>query len=76
MLVLLLIKIIDKNFVTSYLWSNFDVPLILSKPWFVNIVHPDFIHPEAHLINKRLILFYKIILYLILLSLTFFIYIF
>ena len=58
-LVLLLIKIIDKNFVTAYLWSNFDVPLILSKPWFVNIVHPDFIHPEAHLINKRLILFYK-----------------
>ena len=50
---------IDKNFVTAYLWSNFDVPLILSKPWFVNVVHPDLIHPEAHLINKRLILYYK-----------------
>ena len=58
-LVLLLIKIIDKNFVTAYLWSNIDVPIILSKPWLVNVVHPDLIHPEAHLINKRLILYYK-----------------
>ncbi len=58
-LVLLLIKIIDKNFVTAYLWSNFNVPLILSKPWFVDLIHPDLIHPEAHLINKKSILYFK-----------------
>ena len=58
-LVLLFVKIMDKKFATAYLWSNLNVPLILSKPWLVNIVHPDLIHIEAHLINKELILYYK-----------------
>ena len=58
-LILLLIKILDKNIPTGYLWSNFNVPLVLSKSWWINLVHPDLIHPDTHLIDKKLILFFK-----------------
>jgi len=58
-LILLLIKISDNNIPTGYLWSNFNVPLVLSKPWWINLVHPDLIHLDSHLINKKLILYYK-----------------
>jgi len=58
-LILLLIKILDKNIPTGYLWSNFNVPLVLSNPCWINLVHPDLIHPDSHLIDKKLISYFK-----------------
>ena len=49
------VKFLDKEVPTAYIWSNQLVPKILRKPWFINLVHPDMLNPEAHLITENLV---------------------
>lgn len=56
-LVIGLVKIFDPRIPTAYIWSDEDVPDILKKPRFVDLVHPDMFHPEAHLVTDDLVRF-------------------
>ena len=49
------VKFLDKEVPTAYIWSNQLVPKILRKPWFINLVHPDMLNPEAHLVTENLV---------------------
>lgn len=50
------IKWMDRRIPTAYLWTNRDlVPKYLRKPRFLRLLHPDFFHPEAHLVSENLI---------------------
>ncbi|MDP6578803.1 MAG: glycerophosphodiester phosphodiesterase family protein [Candidatus Marinimicrobia bacterium] len=49
------VKFLDKGIPTAYIWSNQLVPKILRKPWFINLVHPDMLNPEAHLVTENLV---------------------
>ncbi len=49
------VKSLDKGIPTAYIWSNQLVPKILRKPWFINLVHPDMLNPEAHLVTEKLV---------------------
>ena len=49
------VKSLDKGIPTAYIWSNQLVPKILRKPWFINLVHPDMLNPEAHLVTENLV---------------------
>jgi glycerophosphoryl diester phosphodiesterase len=53
------VKMIDHTIPTAYLWSDENVPSILTKPRFINVVHPDILHPTAHLMNENVISFAK-----------------
>lgn len=54
-LVLWMIKWKETKITTAYLWTNDDIMLILQKPLFVRLVHPDLFHPEAHLVTPQLV---------------------
>lgn len=56
-LVLWRVKMFDRNIPTAYLWSDENVPPILTKPRFINLVHPDMLHPSAHLVDDKVLLF-------------------
>ena len=56
-MVLWKVKRFNKTIPTAYLWSDENVPIILKKPRFINLVHPDMLHPSAHLVEKRVFLF-------------------
>ncbi|MCH8012713.1 MAG: hypothetical protein IIA61_12310 [Candidatus Marinimicrobia bacterium] len=58
-LVIGLVKIFDPRIPTAYIWSDEDVPDILKKPRFVDLVHPDMFHPESHLVTSNLVRFAK-----------------
>ncbi len=49
------IKLLDKRIPTAYIWSNQLVPKILRKPRFINLVHPDMLNPESHLVTEDLL---------------------
>lgn len=50
------VKWLDRRIPTAYIWTDRDlVPRLLRKPRFVSLVHPDFFHPEAHLVSKDLL---------------------
>lgn len=49
------VKFLEKGIPTAYIWSNQLVPKILRKPWFINLVHPDMLNPEAHLVTENLV---------------------
>lgn len=51
------IKWIDKRIPTAYLWEDQHVPNILKKPRFINLVHPDMLHPDVYFVDKNLIRF-------------------
>ena len=53
------VKMMDRTIPTAYLWSDENVPPILTKPRFINVVHPDMLHPSAHLMNENVIRFAK-----------------
>ena len=55
-LVLWRVKMFDRQVPTAYLWSDENVPGILKKPRFINLVHPDMLHPSAHLVDKQVVL--------------------
>jgi glycerophosphoryl diester phosphodiesterase len=46
------IKILDSRVPTAYIWTDDNtVPKILRKPRFINLVHPDMLNLEAHLLD-------------------------
>lgn len=50
------VRWLDRRIPTAYIWTDRDlVPKVLRKPRFVNLVHPDFFHPEVHLVTRDLI---------------------
>ena len=53
------IKWIDRKIPTAYIWENQYVPNILKKPRFINLVHPDILHPDVFLMNERLMVFVR-----------------
>ena len=52
-LVLWRVKSLNRHIPTAYLWSDENVPMVLMKPRFVNLVHPDMIHPAAHVLHEK-----------------------
>ena len=55
-MVLWRVKMFDRDIPTAYLWSDENVPGILKKPRFINLVHPDMLHPSAHFVDKKVVL--------------------
>lgn len=53
------VKFLDKRIPTAYIWSNQLVPKILRKPRFINLVHPDMLNPEAHLVTEDLLYYVR-----------------
>ncbi|MEE2876269.1 MAG: glycerophosphodiester phosphodiesterase family protein [Candidatus Neomarinimicrobiota bacterium] len=51
-LVLWRVKMLNRCIPTAYLWSNENVPPVLMKPRFINLVHPDMLHPADHLVDE------------------------
>ncbi|MFQ6673180.1 MAG: glycerophosphodiester phosphodiesterase [Fidelibacterota bacterium] len=51
------IKWLDRRIPTAYVWDNENVPDILKKPRFIDLVHPDMFHPAVHLVNENLVRF-------------------
>lgn len=55
-LVIWVTKWLDRRIPTGYIWTDRDlVPRLLRKPRLVGLVHPDFFHPEVHLVSENLI---------------------
>ena len=52
-LVLWRVKSLNRHIPTAYLWSDENVPMVLMKPRFVNLVHPDMIHPAALVLHEK-----------------------
>ena len=52
-LVLWRVKMLNRQIPTAYLWSDENVPQLLMKPRFVNLVHPDMLHPAAHVLDEK-----------------------
>lgn len=49
------IKWIDGRIPTGYIWTDHTLPKILFKPRFINLVHPDVVKPEVHLVDANLV---------------------
>lgn len=49
------IKWLDRRVPTGYIWTDHTVPVILRKPRFINLVHPDIFKPEVHLVDENVI---------------------
>ncbi|MEE9167024.1 MAG: glycerophosphodiester phosphodiesterase family protein [Candidatus Neomarinimicrobiota bacterium] len=49
------VKWLDRRIPTGYIWTDHSVPVILRKPRFINLVHPDVFKPEIHLVNEHLV---------------------
>lgn len=56
-LVLARVKMMDSTIPTAYLWSDENVPPILTKPRFINLVHADILHPATHLVDENVMKF-------------------
>lgn len=52
------IKTLDSRIPTAYIWTDDNtVPKILRKPRFINLVHPDMLNLEAHLLDDYTVSF-------------------
>jgi len=51
------IKWIDRRIPTAYIWENQQVPHIIKKPRFINLVHPDILHPDVQLMDEHVMKF-------------------
>ena len=52
---LLKVRLLEPALAIGYNWWNLDVPWYLRRPTFVNLVHPDCLHPGSHMVTPEVI---------------------
>ena len=49
------VRLLEPEVTIGYIWWNLDVPWYLRRPTFVNLVHPDCLHPGAHMVTPEVV---------------------